>query len=405
MRQRLVPFVGSVVVVALHVSAPAAEGALRMFLTSATHNGDFDGIAGADAFCQSLADNTTPPLGGTYRAWLSTDADDAYCRVAGFTGKYSANCGQAQLPNPGPYQRIDGLPFVRSLQELTVLHRILTTGVIDENGNEVLPTMPPSVPFTGTNFGGLYDGFGTTCTNWDSNTGFVTFGSQYAGPFFWTEIGTSNLCAENHRLYCFETGPATPLPTFEYDGALAFISSTPHDGDFNGIAGADVLCQERAAAAFLPNSETFFAWLSDAGINAIDRLTHTGAFKRVDGVPIAVDKADLVDAAGPLAVGLIAGLWKSEADTSNFFFAWTGTAVNGTATANTCNNWDSNQNADTGDFGYGYSMLGNWTNDAPTTFTCNSANYYYYCFSNVPILFWDNFENLPYFQRWSSVAP
>lgn len=44
-------------------------GQKRIFVTDATHNGDFDGIAGADAFCMS---DPNKPSGGTWKALIAS---------------------------------------------------------------------------------------------------------------------------------------------------------------------------------------------------------------------------------------------------------------------------------------------------------------------------------------------
>src|SRR6187401_2500582 len=95
MRQRILNAVPMLLALSTLLLASPSFGALKMFVTSDTHNGDFDGIANADAFCQSAAANATPPLSGTFRAWLSTTTDDAFCHVAGLSGQ-APNCGQAQ---------------------------------------------------------------------------------------------------------------------------------------------------------------------------------------------------------------------------------------------------------------------------------------------------------------------
>ena len=256
MRQLSASSVGLLLVLAPHVSAAPATASLKMFVTSATHNGNFTAVGGPDGFCQTAADNATPPLGGTFKAWVSTSTDDAYCRVAGFAGKVSANCGQAQLPDAGPWQRLDGLPFARSLQALTLQSQILTPGMIDENGDPVTAT-PGVYVFTGSTFQGTYLGSQfTTCADWTigDDTSAARYGVPFFGPFYWTDYNSGGICDEPQHLYCMEVGASAPLPTYEGHGAIAFISSTPHDGAYpGGITGADAFCQGLAADAGLPN--------------------------------------------------------------------------------------------------------------------------------------------------------
>jgi hypothetical protein len=65
------------------------------------------GLEAADAICQSRAE--AGGLNGTFRAWLSDDDDDAYCRIHGLSGKKAENCGQGSLPDfAGNWVRTDG---------------------------------------------------------------------------------------------------------------------------------------------------------------------------------------------------------------------------------------------------------------------------------------------------------
>ncbi len=90
----------------------------------------------------------------------------------------------------------------------------------------------------------------------------------------------------------------------------AFVTSTTHAGDLGGLAGADAICQQRAAEALLPNATGFVAWLSDSATDAychVHGLASTraancglaelpvaaGPWVRVDGFPFAarIDEA------------------------------------------------------------------------------------------------------------------
>ena len=72
-----------------------------------------------------------------------------------------------------------------------------------------------------------------------------------------------------------------------------FVTSTTHDGNLGGLAGADAICQARAAAAGLPG--TYLAWLSDGSASPATRfLTQSaGPYRLVNGTTIADDWADL----------------------------------------------------------------------------------------------------------------
>ncbi len=77
-------------------------GPCRGFLTSTTQDGDLGGLSGADATCQSLA--TSAGLPGTYRAWLSDDAQSPSTRFS---------------RSSGPYQLLNGVTIANSWTDLT----------------------------------------------------------------------------------------------------------------------------------------------------------------------------------------------------------------------------------------------------------------------------------------------
>ena len=81
---------------ALPFAAPPPVGAarLQMFVTSVAGSGELSswddagtltGVAAGDAICQARATAAALPNPATYRAWLSDDTDDAYCRLHGLS--------------------------------------------------------------------------------------------------------------------------------------------------------------------------------------------------------------------------------------------------------------------------------------------------------------------------------
>lgn len=78
------------------------------------------------------------------------------------------------------------------------------------------------------------------------------------------------------------------------DIKLAFVSSQPHSGAFDeGLAGADVLCNELAQAAGLPGF--YLAWLSNEGNWPAIFYMPGSAYVRPDGVEIAASLDQLLD--------------------------------------------------------------------------------------------------------------
>lgn len=171
---------------ALCVSGACTPGRWA-FITSATHAGDFGGLTGADAFCQSLADAAGLP--GTYRAWLSD-----------LTGSPSTRFTRTEVPwymktaEAGPILLADGWTD-------------LTDGSIDalfvrtESGVEVAH----NIPFTCTAPDGTR--YNTNhCANWSTSTANAdgSYGATGDTGSLWTISGQGGPCNVLHRIYCFQ---------------------------------------------------------------------------------------------------------------------------------------------------------------------------------------------------------
>jgi hypothetical protein len=116
-------------------------------------------------------------------------------------------------------------------------------------------------------------------------------------------------------------------------GALVFATSQNFQvsGLGGGLAGADTVCTNAAAAAGLSGSWT--AWLSDSSTDARDRIADT-EYRLLNGTLVASSLADLTDET------LTAPINQDEngvtLDPKN---TWTGTAPDGTATVDHCSDW------------------------------------------------------------------
>ncbi len=88
------------------------------------------------------------------------------------------------------------------------------------------------------------------------------------------------------------TNTPTPTVTATPEFNRVFVTSTLQNGDLDGLAGADLICEQRAAAGGLPG--TYRAWLSTATVNAFTRLGSAQGFVRVDGKPFANSVADIL---------------------------------------------------------------------------------------------------------------
>jgi len=163
--------------------------AKRVFLSSATTNGEINGISGADSFCQSLAGSAS--LGGTWNAWLSDSTISVSSR---FT------------------QSSDPYVFVDHITKVADNWSDLTDGTInaainkDEDGN-IISSLLPYV-WTNTNADGTIDATDAinVCSDWSqapknrlaSGGNYTAFNSPS-----WSRTGIFT-CSSQVRLYCFE---------------------------------------------------------------------------------------------------------------------------------------------------------------------------------------------------------
>jgi hypothetical protein len=329
----------------------------RVFITSVKGNGNLSswpdangktGIEAGDAICQARA--RAAGLNGTFVAWLSDEQNDAYCHVHNLSGKKAGNCGQASLPvNAGPWVRTDGFPFAPGAQQLfeeSVLYSGLNT---DEFGQ-----FEKRWYFTGTRENGTARIYNNTylasCENWTSS-GDDKRGSGSVSAFegLWSS-GTSNPCGGTYHLACFETGAGPALPPFVRPGKKAFLTSIRGTGNLSswpgangktGIEAGDEVCRTLARQAGLENADHFKALLSDNTTTAGDRIQSDGPWVRLDGIPLANNKDDLVNGRFLAILNITEkNVYFNE---SSSLYAWTA-IPDDTAQSNnkTCNSWQNN---------------------------------------------------------------
>ncbi len=79
---KFAPLAGAFLALAT-VGAAAQDNSISFFVTSVNpgKGGDLGGLAGADAYCASLAGAAGAPAGKTWKAYLSTDAENARDRI------------------------------------------------------------------------------------------------------------------------------------------------------------------------------------------------------------------------------------------------------------------------------------------------------------------------------------
>lgn len=127
------------------------------------------------------------------------------------------------------------------------------------------------------------------------------------------------------------TTPATPSPFKN-----AFVTSRAYNGDFNGLEGADALCQRLAGDAGMGLPRRWVALLSDSDHDAQDRVSDM-EYRRLDGAVIANSKADLFDKSikNPINIDETKQTPGPPRD------VWTGTSQDGRRSSSHCTNWKS----------------------------------------------------------------
>ena len=406
-------------VLVLGLPSPSEAVRRRAFVTSVTgtgalstwpDSGGHSGLVGGDAICRARAAAAGLPGAASYRAWLSDATTDAYCHVQGLTGTRAAGCAGG-APDPcGPWYRSDGVTvFAGSLDELTGPQRVIYRAVHDDEFGA--PVSSNGRIWTGTDDEGI-GRVDRNCFNWGSLSAqeLGLFGQANTTAQVWT-YNSSTPCSSTLALLCLEPGVSeAPDLGWPGPGSIVFVtrargngdlSSWPIAGEASGLAAGDAICRNSAAAAHLPAPESFVAWLSDITVDARDRLTSNGPFRRPDGVEVAASEAYLENGWNPESIHQHEdGGYQADEGGG---VAHTGTDSAGLDTGHDCLGWSFPLPAQTGTTGTESSIESETWTDAHET-GCHISSHLY-CFSNATILFWDGFDLTGDTSRWSSVAP
>ena len=138
--------------------------------------------------------------------------------------------------------------------------------------------------------------------------------------------------------------PNAPTVDAQANQMTFFITSTnPGKGaDLGGLAGADAHCAALAKAAGAPATRVWRAYLSAEGTNAKDRIG-SGPWFNAKGVQVAASVADLHSDNNKLSkensLNEKGEVNNGRGDTPNRHDILTGSNLDGTAAAATCNNW------------------------------------------------------------------
>jgi hypothetical protein len=408
-------------VTTLVLLAPDATSAVkrRAFVTSAAGTGDLASWAGssgatalerADSICRYHAAGGQLPNWETYRAWISGPGTDAYCHVQGLSGTRISGCNAAPLPGGGPWYLANGItPWSGTLDQVTGLEAQLYRPIaLDENLDEISNIWDERFLWTGSDREGRgYSGL--DCNDWTSDEDVpLGAGGDALGVGGRFTYAFPPQCSAPAHLLCLEPGESeTVLPRWSA-GALVFATSVEGTGDLgswpqaDGLAGIHAafrVCRNLATAAHLPAPASFVPWLSTTLVDAVDRLTTNGPFRRPDGLMVANDVAELVGISFPRnSIHQVEDGRYIGGPTDH---VWTGTFADGTDGGFTCDNWT---NEVSGHGRAGFANIGRaeeWT-DANAYLCQTDARLY--CFSNVITLFWDGFESGTT-ARWSATAP
>jgi hypothetical protein len=364
-------------------------------LSTWSEAGGNSGLAAGDAICRTEATAANLPDPTNYVAFLSDSNNDAYCRLHGLSGKKANNCGQATLPTfAGPWVRPDGLPFA-TLATLINDQAFISPAIIT-----AADTHDASIMFSGTQSGLIADAFtpAPQCNNWTTsgNTSVAAFFGGTVSPF-----GSSTGCSSDYSLMCMHAGANISISYALPSGRQAFVTSASGDGKLStwteaggntGTAAGDKICQSEAAANGLRAPSSFKAWLSDSTgitpINAIDRYQNDGPWVRVDGLPIAASKADLIAFTHLKSLPITIG-----ATLQNGSSTLTGTHNNGAAGGADCKGWTSALTTDSSIDGIAFDT-GGWSESFNQS--CDQVFRQLYCFSDLDRIFENGVEGLPY---------
>jgi alpha-tubulin suppressor-like RCC1 family protein len=345
------------------------------FNTNALYQGNLGGIPGADAKCQTAANNVG--FGGTWQAIISDSSYSAKSRVRVMGPIFNM---KGELVADSANDLWDG-----KLQKLIRYNENYSIG---GPGGYAGGDYAWGV-WTGTNPDGRKNTApsGANCTNWTSASS--TPGGVFGDSLFdWKAINilgtddpSTSGCNNAFQLYCINV---------LNNDHIVFISSQAYNGNLGGLAGADAKCQVLATAADLPGN--YGAILSDDTVPAIKRVPASGRFVTPLGDVVAYSASELWhpwgDMNGPIRQRpinvtesggtLTAGVWsatQTDGAISN--------GVHHGETYTTCQSWNSSVSAPV-DIGSSFYSNWAWIMYYPFSFPlhCNES-YHLYCVQDV----------------------
>lgn len=189
-------------------SPSTSTSSRRVFVTSATYNGNLGGLTGADAKCQTRA--TAASLGGSWKAWLSDGGTSAASRLEHETMPYKLLNGNTIASNWADL--VDGL----LLNPLSITE--LGTARANPSGS-----LESSGVWTNTNNLGGLTATNSNCQNWSSGQGLQGGYGTWSSLNYWTNSGFAYACNVQFPIYCFEQAST---PSYNYP-TPSTLSPTP----------------------------------------------------------------------------------------------------------------------------------------------------------------------------------
>jgi hypothetical protein len=296
------------------IDADATIGTTRpnvAFVTSMAHDGNFNGLANADAFCQGFAD--AQQLHGRFIAFLGTSTEQPVARLVGSRGWVTTT----------------GFPVYDRPDDILAETQIYPLDV-----NELQMPVSGEV-FTGTDETGMANGSGT-CNDWMDTTGTARVGSTHSTSGDAVAAG-STACSGSLPIYCFEIGNSFQVAGMRVPGGQFVFTTAQLWMVGGGRPSADAVCKSEAMAGGLPQTNNYLALLATAAESPLARLSLSTTLRRTDGLAVGGSLSALVTAVNRDAHG--------DPILGSQPLAWLGTDQIGSPNTNTCLDWTSSTTA------------------------------------------------------------
>lgn len=174
--------------------SPTPPQAKRVFVTSATYNGNLGGLPNADFKCQIRAEEAN--LGGEWKAWLSDSTTSAASRLNHYDGPYKLINGTIIANNWGDLT--DG-----SLQNPIKITELGTEQGIETWTNTLATSSIPSSSRSCSNWTSSYDDSGSLIQIRGGGLAGGVVGNPNSFSQAWSNSTTAS-CNSSMSLYCFE---------------------------------------------------------------------------------------------------------------------------------------------------------------------------------------------------------